>query len=195
MSYQDNWKKGLAGHEAIRSLHESLRDEIKHRWNRSVPFADELFDRWERAVYLGFGRGATIYDSSIVLGNVDVGEDTWVGPFTILDGSGGLKIGHHCSISAGAQIYTHSTVMRALTAGAAATARAAVTIGDCTYVGPNAIVTAGVTVGSQCVVGANSLVNRDVPPLSVVYGNPARVVGRVEVQDDTVRLVYDEDLK
>lgn len=56
--------------------------------NRSLPFADLLFDRWERAKMLGFGEGTSVYDSAYIFGDVKVGKNTWIGPFTILDGSG-----------------------------------------------------------------------------------------------------------
>lgn len=190
MTYADDWKRSVPGHDAIRELHEQLRAEVRQRWNRSLPFPDELFDRWERAAFLGFGDGASIYDASVVLGDVEVGESTWIGPFTVLDGSGGLSIGAHCSISSGVHIYTHDTVRRALTGGRAPISQAPVRIGDCTYVGPNAIVTRGVTIGSQCVIGAASMVNRDVPDRSIVFGTPGRVVGSVAVDGDEVSLSY-----
>lgn len=189
MTYKDPWKRSLPGHAELRQLHETLRDEVRARWNRSLPFPDELFDRWERAAHLGFGDGSSIYDASLVIGEVAVGADTWIGPFTVLDGSGGLTIGSHCSISSGVHIYTHDTVMRSLTAGRAAPRSAPVSVGDRTYIGPRSIITAGVSVGEQCVVGAASLVNRDVADRTVVHGTPARVVGRVEVDGDDVRIV------
>ena len=192
MADPPDWKRKLAGYDELSALHESLRAEIRTRWQRSVPFADELFDRWERASHLGFGQGASIYDSSLVLGDVRVGEHTWIGPFTILDGSGGgLVIGHHVSISAGVQIYSHDTVAWALTGGHAAAVREPSAIGDCTYIGPNAVIARGVTIGSHCVIGANSLVNRDVPDHRIAFGTPARIVGRVEVEGKSVQLIYD----
>lgn len=193
MTYKDDWKRGLPGHAAMRELHESLRSELARRWQRSVPFADELFDRWERAAFLGFGAETSIYDSSLVLGDVRVGEHTWIGPFTVLDGSGGgLSIGSFCSISAGVQIYTHDTVDWSLTGGVAPARRAAVAIGDNTYVGPNALITRGVTIGRRCVIGAAALVNHDVPDESIVYGVPGKVVGRVAIDGSEVTLRYDD---
>ena len=54
--------------------------------NRVLPIGDYISDRWEKAKYLGFGENSSIYDSSLVLGTVQVGKDCWIGPFTILDG-------------------------------------------------------------------------------------------------------------
>ena len=164
----------------LSKLHELLRDDIKDKWNRSLPFADELFDRWERAKFLGFGEGASIYDSSMVIDDVCVGEETWIGPSTILDGSGGLKIGSHCSISAGVQIYTHDSVKWALSGGKDEYERSPVTIGDRCYIGPNTVISRGVTIGDGVVIGAGSLVLEDVPNGSKAFGSPCKVVGKAD---------------
>lgn len=142
----------------------SARRHLDRRFNRTLPFADYVVDRWEKAQLLGFGQGSSIYDSSLVLGQVSVGAHTWIGPFTVLDGSGGgLSIGDHCSISAGVQIYTHDTRNRSLSGGIAAIEQAPTQIGDRCYIGPNAIIAKGVTIGDGAVIGANSLVMCDVP--------------------------------
>jgi carbonic anhydrase/acetyltransferase-like protein (isoleucine patch superfamily) len=152
-----------------------------------------LFDRWERARWLGFGEGASIHHNSYVYGDVRVGKQTWVGPFTLLDGSGGLTIGDYCSISAGVQIYTHDTVQWALTGGKTAAERAPVSIGDCCYIGSQTVIAKGVTVGDQAVIGACSFVNRDIPPRTLAFGVPCRPRGRVEFADDgSVVLVRDQ---
>ncbi len=44
------------------------------------------------------------------------------------------------------------------------------------WIGHNAFILKGVTVGEGAIVGVNSVVVTDVPPYSVVMGNPARVV-------------------
>lgn len=133
-------------------------------------------DRWEKAQMLGFGEGTSIYDSSVVIGDVRVGSNTWIGPFTVLDGSGGgLSIGDNCSISAGVQIYTHDTVSRALSGGMDPICQAPTWVGSNCYFGPNAIISKGVKIGNGCVIGANSFVNCDVPDGYRAYGTPARV--------------------
>lgn len=167
--------------EALRAAH-----------SRFVPFGDLVCDRWERAKLMGFGEGTSIYDSSLVIGNVSVGLQTWIGPFTVLDGSGGLSIGSTCSISAGVQIYSHDSVAWAVSGGTAPYARSPVTIGDHCYIGPMTIVSKGVSIGKHCVVGANSIVTRDLPDFSIAYGNTARIVGHVVLSlDGSVSLVHD----
>ena len=170
--------------DELRALLQRLRLEsdetLRKRFDRSLPFQDGMFDRWERARRLGFGDRASIYESSLVFGDVRVGEDTWVGPFTILDGSGGgLSIGAFCSISSGVHIYTHETVAWAISRGQRAKTTGAVTVGDCCYIGPQSVIVAGVNIGARCVIGANSFVSRDVPSGTVVAGSPARRIGRV----------------
>jgi acetyltransferase-like isoleucine patch superfamily enzyme len=46
-------------------------------------------------------------------------------------------------------------------------------------IGSNATLLCGVTVGSGAIIGAGSLVNKDVPPNTIVAGNPARVIRKI----------------
>lgn len=166
--------------------------ELKSRFARSLPFADGLFDRWERARRLGFGEGASIYDSACVFGEVTVGAETWIGPWVMLDGSGGgISIGVTCSISAGVHIYTHDTALWALSGGKLEPQRGAVVIGDRSYIGSQSVIARGVTIGEMCVVAANSFVRQDAPARTILSGVPARTIGHVEGQGETVQLVFD----
>jgi len=154
--------------------------EAGHRqWNRTLPFGEYVVDRWEKAGLLGFGEGSSIYDSAVVIGTVNVGSNTWIGPWVILDGSGGLSIGSHCSISAGVQIYTHDSVKWATSGGKSQVERAPTQVGDNCYIGPNVIISKGVTIGNGCIIGANSLVLDDVPANTKAFGNPCKSVGTI----------------
>ena len=94
----------------LRGLWQKRRAEVNAKFKRTLPLADYIVDRWEKAKVLGFGEGASIYDSVLVIGDVKVGAKTWIGPFVVLDGSGDLEIGAYCSISAGVQIYSHDSI-------------------------------------------------------------------------------------
>ena len=47
-------------------------------------------------------------------------------------------------------------------------------------IGSGAVILCGVTIGEKAIVGAGSIVTRDVPSLSVVAGNPARLIRKLE---------------
>ena len=179
--------------EQLRELYDALRTETRERWNRDLPLEELLFDRWERARSLGFGEGSSIYHNSYVYGEVKVGRHTWIGPFTLLDGSGGLTIGDYNSISSGVQIYSHDTVAWAVTSGVAETERAPVVIGDAVYVGAQTVIAKGVSIGEHSVIGACSFVNRDIPPYTVAAGVPCRPIGTVRLsRDGMAELEYTE---
>ncbi len=175
----------------VRQLYKTLSKRMKQKWNRDMPLEELLFDRWERAKQLEFGEGASVYHNSYVYGDVKVGKHTWIGPFTLLDGTGGLEIGDYSNISSGAQIYSHDTVKQALSGGKAEYERTPVKIGNCCYVGPLSIVTKGVSIGNHSLIGAHSLVNKDIPSNSIAFGVPVKIVGKVEIREEgDVEFIY-----
>lgn len=160
----------------ILEIADTLHTNKLNSYNRSLPLADLFVDRWELAKKLNFGAGTSIYNSCLVLGEVRVGKDTWIGPQVVLDGSGGLQIGDNCSISANVQIYSHDSVAWATSGGTESYAYEATTIGNNCYIGPNVVIAKGVKIGDCSIVGANSFVNKDVKAGTTVVGNPARLV-------------------
>lgn len=115
-----------------------------------------------------------------LINNPVIGPECWIGPFTVLDGSGGLRIGRGCHISAGVQIYSHTTVDRVITEGKSPTQRAATVIGDFVHLGAGAIILMGANIGSHSYVGAGSVVTQFAvfPDFSSIIGNPARLHDR-----------------
>lgn len=167
---------------SLKSFWLERRREVASRWKRSLPLGDYVVDRWEKARELGFGEGTSCYDSVLVMGDVKVGNDTWIGPFVVLDGSGGLSIGSNCSISSGVQVYSHDTVQWAISGGEAPYEYGATVIEDHCYIGPHAVIARGVRIGTGSVIGAHALVTTDVPARSTAVGTPARVVGPAQRQ-------------
>lgn len=153
-----------------------LMELKKLKYNRVLPVGEYLVDRHEKARMLNFGDGTTIYDSSVVIGDVKVGKNTWIGPNVLLDGSGTLIIGDNCSISAGVQIYTHDSVKWAVSGGEAGYEYGPTVIGDNCYLGPNVVVEKNITIGECSIIGANSLVNRSLPARSKAVGLPAKII-------------------
>ena len=56
-----------------------------------------------------------------------------------------------------------------------------IVIEDKVWIGINSTVLPGVRIGYGSIVGAQSVVTRDVPPMTVVAGNPARIIKRIEL--------------
>ena len=174
----------------LRRIYGLLQAQMKQKWDRDLPLEELLFDRWERAKQLGFGEGTSIYHNSYVYGDVKVGKGTWIGPSTLLDGSGGLAIGDHCSISSGVQIYTHDTIEWALSGGTAEYKKAPVKIGSCCHIGSQTVIAKGVTIGDHSIIGACSFINHDVPANSIAAGVPGKVIGKVTIQAGEIKLEY-----
>ena len=162
-----------------------LQYKMRLSWNRHVSLGDLLTSRWATARAYGFGEGSNCYDSALIIGDVRVGKQTWIGPGTVLDGSGGLEIGDFCSIGAGAQIYSHDSVRWATSLGLEPYQRAKTKIGSGVYIGPNSVIYRGVTIGDKAVVGALSLVNRDIPAGATVAGSPARPIQSSRAEDES----------
>lgn len=170
-------------HTQLSELHEGLAEKMRVDHKRDLPLQELLTNRWERASKLGWGEGSSVYQSAVIIGEISVGENTWVGPNVLLDGSAGLSIGSNCSISSGAQIYTHDSVRRRITDGVCGIERAPTTIGDSCHIGSMTVISKGVTIGHHSIVGAHSFLKSDTPPYSVAYGVPASVRGMIEIDD------------
>lgn len=185
-------QKSLAFYEQVINLHNELDDAFISEFKRSLPFNETLFDRWERAKKLGFGDNSSIYDSALVFGEAKVGTNVWIGPNTIIDGSGGLTIGNFCTISVGVHIYSHDNVKQTLTSGKLPIERASVQIGNNVYIAPNVVITKGVNIGSFSVIGAHAFVNKNVPDYSIVMGQPGKIVGSVSFENQTPVFTYNQ---
>ena len=57
---------------------------------------------------------------------------------------------------------------------------AAIVLGNNCWIGARAVLLSGAVIGEGAIVGAGALVDFEVPPFTVVAGNPARAVGRAK---------------
>lgn len=113
-----------------------------------------------------------------IVGEPEIGEECWIGAFCVIDGSGGLSIGKGCNLSAGTQVYTHSTVARCVSEGSVPIERMPTRLGDYVYVGANAVILMGTRIGDHSVVAAGAVVpeGTTAPPYSLLRGVPAKVI-------------------
>jgi len=102
----------------------------------------------------------------------DISPTTSIGP--------GLYIGHFGGvvISPYAVLGSNINIAQGVTIGAASRGprTGAPTLEDRVWVGANAIIVGKVTIGREALIAPGAYVNFDVPPESVVLGNPGKVV-------------------
>ena len=113
---------------------------------------------------------------------VDIGERVFIGTDALIETSRPelISIGDDVVIGIRAAIIGHFRGATAAERGEPGN-RFSVRIDDRAYIGPGVMVLPGVTVGDGAVVAAGSVVTSDVPPQTLVQGNPARAVARCQV--------------
>lgn len=102
------------------------------------------------------------------------GTQVDIGEFVVLRAAGGLTIGNRVLIAAGAIITTSGHPIALPRYGV--NELAPITIGDDVWIGAGALILPGVTVGHGSIIAAGAVVSKNVPPLSIVAGVPARVI-------------------
>lgn len=125
------------------------------------------------------GNNSTIEDFTTInngVGNVIIGDRTRIGLSNTLIGP--ITIGNDI-------MFAQNIVMSGLNHGFEdismpihdqVVTTAKIVIEDEVWIGANAVIVAGVTIGKHSIVAAGSIVTKDVPPYSVVVGNPAKLM-------------------
>ena len=111
-------------------------------------------------------------------GRIEIGDDSSVNPFCVLQGNGGITIGNGVLIGAHVQIFSANHVhlrtdTRIQSQGQTALG---VTIGDDIWIGAGSIILDGVTIGDGAVIAAGSVVNKSVPARAIFAGVPAKLI-------------------
>jgi len=113
-----------------------------------------------------------------------IGRASWIGQGAFLHAGGGIDIAEEVGIGPNAMILTsHHELPAGIVEGGdeipilrRPLRFAAVRLEAGCDIGVGAIILPGVTVGKQAQVGALAVVTHDVPPRTIVAGNPARVL-------------------
>jgi acetyltransferase-like isoleucine patch superfamily enzyme len=125
------------------------------------------------------GSDSVVEDYAVVnngMGAVHIGARTFIGISNVLIGP--LQIGNDVIVAQHVVFsglnHTYTDVNRPIKDQP--TSFAEIVVEDEVWIGANAVITAGVRVGKHSVVAGGSVVTKDVPPYSIVGGNPARVL-------------------
>jgi len=149
----------------------------------------------EKGIHVGdkvtIGSYAIIRPSNLYGGEVGVGlkigNNSSIGPYCYIGCSGYIEIGDNVMISPRVSIYAENHVFTDVSVPMIdqGVTRSFVIVEDDCWIASHSVILAGVRIGKGSVVGAGSIVTKDVPPYSVVAGNPARVIkSRIVGQSD-----------
>jgi acetyltransferase-like isoleucine patch superfamily enzyme len=110
--------------------------------------------------------------NSTINKNITIGSNCIINPLCVLDGrTGKITIGNNVDIARGSMIYT---LQHDPDSDYFSTKGADVVINDYVWIGSGVIILPGITIGRGAVVASGAVVTKDVPPMSVVGGVPAK---------------------
>lgn len=142
-----------------------------------VDLAADVYVAESAAVFcdeLRMGERSYIAAHAYVTGEISLGSDSTINPFSVVRGritiGDGVRIGAHTSMLA----FNHGTAVTEEPMFRQPHTSRGITVGDDVWIGSNVLVLDGVTIGAHSIVGAGAVVTKDVDEWSVVAGNPAR---------------------
>ena len=134
---------------------------------------------------------AFIHPQAAVTGNVIIGKDVYIGPGAAIRGDwGGIVIEDGCNVQENCTIHMFPGVTvylrEAAHIGHGAIIHGA-EVGRNSMIGMNAVIMDNARVGEESIIGALSFVKTgmEIPPRSLVVGNPAKVIKTVS--DEMIR--------
>jgi acetyltransferase-like isoleucine patch superfamily enzyme len=113
-----------------------------------------------------------------------IGEDVSIASSTLIDYTGKVTIGKHCTISEGVKIYshTHKLIPNILEIKKTEILRSTIEIEDYVWIGANAVILPSVKkIGKGAIIGAGSIVTKDIKAFDIVAGNPATKISTREI--------------
>lgn len=149
---------------------------------------------WGPRMVGGFIRGDGLYlphtrisNSTVITDRrkLQIEDHVFIGHFSVVDASFGLKIGEGCQIGFFTGLFTHSShaAIRlygrayVTTPEKAAYFTAPVEVGAYSFVGAHATLLPGTKIGRGSLVSAGSVVKGEFPDFAILAGAPAKVVG------------------
>lgn len=148
------------------------------------------------------------FQKAIQSGMISIGQGTFGQPEIICfpGDRGKVIIGNYCSIASGVKVFVGGNPKETHNMNYISTypfpeiyhwtcdstippqGRSGVTIGHDVWIGVDVLIMHGVTIGDGSVIGARSVVVKDVPPYSIVAGNPCNLL-RKRFDDETIELL------
>lgn len=112
--------------------------------------------------------------------NVTLGNHVWIGHNVKIDGRGNVNIGSGCILARDVEIISSNHYFQGDDLMEIPYDKRFITksikIGENVWMGIRTVILPGVIIGEGAIIGACSVVTKNVPPLAIVGGNPAKVI-------------------
>ena len=148
------------GGNTVLGKHVQLTAWGRHNGNRFYPSID-----------IGHNCQIGSYNHITAVNRIEIGDGVLTGKFvTISDNSHGIPGDlTDCGISPiKRNVYSKGPVV----------------IEDNVWIGDKATILSNVRIGKGCIIGANAVVTKDIPPYSIVGGNPARIIRQIIISNE-----------
>lgn len=150
--------------------------QLIFRFNNTMPFTEE-YDRLMREIFPDMGENSLINAplTAVRPHMVKIGSHVTVMNGCLMMAAGGITIEDHAMLAANVQLLSNNHDLddrMVITCKPIRICRNA-------WIGAGATILAGITVGENAVAGAGSVVTHDVPPNTIVAGNPAKIIRKI----------------
>jgi maltose O-acetyltransferase len=156
--------------------------DLCRRYNATAPTEANRRDRLLRELFGSVGDGVAVKppvrcDYGY---NVGVGDDFFANYGCVFLDVAPIAFGESCLLGPGVHVYTATHPIDPDERAAGREFGDPVTVGDDAWIGGRAVITPGVSIGDEAVVAAGAVVVDDVPARTVVGGNPAEEIRRID---------------
>ena len=129
-----------------------------------------------RSIGWQIGSNTSIVGPIICTGQLEIGDNCWVGTNFVVRGNGRVKLGNNIDVAPDVTCLTGTHEIGDSTRRAGRGYNCDITIGDGCWIGGNSTIVNNVSIGLTTVVAACACVCKDVPHNALVGGVPARII-------------------
>lgn len=117
------------------------------------------------------------HNSAVIYPSVIIGKGSVIMPNSVLDAD--CKIGDFCIVNNNATVSHNVTINNFVHIAINVAIAGGVSIGEGVLIGAGSVILPNIKIGKWAVIGAGSIVTKDVPDYDTVYGNPAKIIKKV----------------